>query len=131
MASFLRHFLTFFAITALFVQGIVPAGYMPSWKGDGKVEMVICTGTGTQIMRVDAVHDPFAAAKNENAPAHDEQQAGAPCPYAVAASPVLAAGPTALLPVFERTTEKRQPLFVLFRDSHAVKPWLAQGPPQA
>lgn len=62
------------------LRALVPVGYMPDLGAlrDGQVQIVICTGTGTQALLVDAAGQPL-----EDDGAQDHARA-ADCSFAVA-----------------------------------------------
>ena len=78
-----------FILSALTIQALIPAGYMPSFNSDGMVEIQICTINGMQTVRMDADKAPLPAE-----PAHDNQETHNICPYITTASaPVAVSSP--------------------------------------
>lgn len=75
---------SFLAVIALAVAGLVPSGWMPGTGQDGKVLLVICTGTGPVETWVD-----LDGGGDDHAPT--EQMEDRSCPFA-------ALGAVALLP---------------------------------
>ena len=134
MHIFRKHLHVLFAVLVLLslsVQGLIPTGYMPVQTENGKVEMVICTSTGTEVMMVDAIHDPFAVKKSNNAGGHSEKMASHLCPYALAAAPALASAQPPVVVAPEYTEELPQQLSARFIQNSIFKSWLSQGPPTA
>lgn len=79
------------AVLLFAVRAIVPVGYMPDLGAlrDGQVQIVICTGTGTQALLVDAAGQPL---DQERAPDHAD---AADCSFATATATAVALPVTA------------------------------------
>lgn len=114
-------------LAAVTAQALIPAGFMPAARAhDGKIEIVICTGTGPATILMDAHMVPGA-----DQGGHDNGQAQSSCPFA----PVMAAGapdiipPIALhpAPAGERPVAAPESTWLFT----APKTWFAQGPPYA
>jgi Protein of unknown function (DUF2946) len=113
--------ITAYAVLMLFaLRAAVPVGYMPDLGAlrDGQVQIVICTGTGTQALLVDQSGHPV-----EDGGAAD--QAGASdCAFAISTASALAlpsAVPLLSLPVAAGRTARTSEAGISFPP--------AQGPP--
>lgn len=78
------------------LRALIPVGYMPDLGGlrEGQVQIVICTGTGTQVLLVDAAGQPLDA---DHTPDH---AGAADCAFATASASGLAL--PAIVPVLAR-----------------------------
>jgi hypothetical protein len=92
----LRRLPSLLVVIALAVAGLIPTGWMPGSSTDGKVLLVICTGTGPVETWVDLGGDT-----PDHAPA--EQMEDRSCPFA-------AIGALALLPDSQISLELTAPL---------------------
>ncbi|MBE1282886.1 MAG: DUF2946 domain-containing protein [Rhodobacteraceae bacterium] len=78
-------------LVALTVGGMIPIGWMPDARADGKVLLVICTPEGVQETWVDLDGDP-----SEQAPEHADQRV---CPFSALSFATLEMHPGTALPV--------------------------------
>lgn len=103
---------------ALALLALIPAGFMPTFAGGGKVAIVICSGAGEKTILVDA----------RDAPAGDHG-ASQTCPYFLAQSPVVAGVPVIIAapPAFDVVTFL--PLLRDLPDGVRILPPPARGPP--
>lgn len=111
-------------LLALMLRALIPAGFMPTQDADGKVAVVICTGTGSTTIMMDAHTVPRPA--SDDAPAHDDA-AKQSCPYALVlafALPASAAMPAAIYGDAPRAAATTSLLRTALE-----KAWFAQGPP--
>lgn len=132
-----RVFLYSLMLLALMVRSVVPVGFMPSQGRNGKVEIVICTGSGPATMLMDTDKIPAITHDMPAGHAHDGQHGGKDgnsgsrlsCPYA----PVLAQGLPGVAPVaLPAVIYKDEQSFMLAASVPSgivLKPWFSQGPP--
>lgn len=130
-----RVFLYSLMLLALLVRSVVPVGFMPAQSHDGKVEIVICTGSGLSTMLMDVDKVPaMTSAGHAHGDHHSDDKGGDPashhsCPYAS----VLAQGlpgmvPVALPAVIHKDTHPFT-LAASLPSGGVLKPWFSQGPP--
>lgn len=74
---------TVMVLLAILARSIVPVGYMAQTSSDGVFEIVICTGGGTDTVRVDADGNPV---EDIDGPSQNDGT----CPYALGSVSVLA-----------------------------------------
>jgi hypothetical protein len=77
----------FALIFSLFVQALIPTGWMPASIGsDGRVTLVICSGSGTQEISVASGDGVFAdgADANDHAPDGKDHRLDQTCSFAAA-----------------------------------------------
>lgn len=116
-------------LLALTIRSIVPAGFMPAPTRNGKVEIVICTGSGLSSMPIEAADSPPALSADR----HGSGSGGKPSHYSCPYAPVLAQdvpGPASVPPAAVPYADS--PLFAVaaaMPSGFAAKPWFAQGPP--
>lgn len=125
--AYRRLWLSCLILAALVAQGLVPAGFMPTVRADsGKIEIVICTGTGPATIMMDAHMVPGA-----DDDAHDNNAAAPTCLFA----PVMAADAAGIMPpaLLHPTPHMERPLAapVTVTVVLLAKDWLSQGPPRA
>lgn len=102
------------------LRALVPVGYMPDLGGlrEGQVQIVICTGAGTQVLLVDANGQPL---DRNHAPDH---AGAADCAFATATASALVLPATAPTPGVPAVGANARPDAA----DHALL-LLAQGPP--
>jgi hypothetical protein len=108
------------AVVLFALRALIPVGYMPDLGGlqEGQVQIVICTGTGTQALLVDAAGQPL---DEDQTPDH---AGAADCFFATAAATAFvlpATAPTLARPAFASGEPAG-------RDALALVPPV-QGPP--
>jgi hypothetical protein len=74
-------------LLAMFMQSLMPLGFMPAKAADGSVDIVICDGL-TQITRSFDIQDtPYGLFMDDEAPEHHQDQTDSmSCPFALSSS---------------------------------------------
>lgn len=99
----MRFVVSVLLVLAVLARALVPAGYMTQTSASGGIEIVICSGTDTETILVDANGVPIDPAEQ---PATD---GGDTCPFALAALTTLTETGTDL-PDFIRLPTRLHPL---------------------